>query len=482
MKFLNKLNRSTVLILIILSGLVLRLWHLNQSFWLDEAAQAIISSQTIKEILAIMPADFHPPLFNLLAHFWLLLGDQELVLRLLPVIFGLVSIWAIYLAGNLFNRKVALFAALLISINPFAIYYSQEFRPYALSMLLGIFSIYFLYRSLQGHKRMWWYFMLVTTLHLYTSYLAIFLILAQFFTILIIKQLRVDLFKFCLFSALSVILFLPWLPNLSGQLKLGFSWSSQSAAWVNAVSIPASKVIPLTLAKFVIGQINFSPLVLYVLVLSIIGLIWSWIIYQGFNKKDTLWLYLLITIVIGLFLATIFSIGFQVVSPKQLIFLLPICILLLANGLTRLSTQNSYFVTFLLIIISIICYLIYQLNPSFQREDWRDAVRLVDNKVTTDDLILFKFNGLPAPFIWYSDKPAQGLGLLNTLQFEQSVVEQKLTENLPNKNQIFLFDYLEGITDPEQNINQDIEQFGFKKIDTYDFNGVGLIDEYQRIN
>src|SRR3989344_8831102 len=89
-----------IIILILLLGLGLRLINLNQSFWLDEASQAQLSSLSLSQIWFSRPADFHPPLFYFLAHFWLQIGRSETWLRLLPVLFGVLTIYVIYILGK----------------------------------------------------------------------------------------------------------------------------------------------------------------------------------------------------------------------------------------------------------------------------------------------------------------------------------------------------------------------------------------------
>src|SRR3972149_7055176 len=84
-------RNTSILILILGLGLGLRLWGVNQSLWLDEASQAQQSVLPIKQIWSGRVGDFHPPLFYLMAHAWR-------------------------------------------AINPFHIYFSQEFR---INSLLG---------------------------------------------------------------------------------------------------------------------------------------------------------------------------------------------------------------------------------------------------------------------------------------------------------------------------------------------------------
>lgn len=73
---------------------------MGQSFWLDEASQAMMSQKTVSEIWYQRSGDFHPPLFYLLAHYWMQVSHSEIWLRILPVIFGVVSIYLIYLTPS----------------------------------------------------------------------------------------------------------------------------------------------------------------------------------------------------------------------------------------------------------------------------------------------------------------------------------------------------------------------------------------------
>ena len=79
--------------LIVILGLILRLIAIDQSFWLDEATQAILSSKTVGFILFNRTADFHPPLFYLLSHIWININTSDIWLRLLPLTFGVGSIY-----------------------------------------------------------------------------------------------------------------------------------------------------------------------------------------------------------------------------------------------------------------------------------------------------------------------------------------------------------------------------------------------------
>ena len=75
------------LTLILVLALSLRLVNLSQSFWLDEASQAMMSQKTISNIWYQRSGDFHPPLFYVLAHYWMQINKSESFLRLFCLIF-----------------------------------------------------------------------------------------------------------------------------------------------------------------------------------------------------------------------------------------------------------------------------------------------------------------------------------------------------------------------------------------------------------
>ena len=91
---------SESLLLIIILGFGLRLINLGQSFWLDEASQAVMSSQSVASIWSGRSGDFHPPLYYLFVHSWEFFGRSEAWLRLPSVLFGVANLYLVYLLAN----------------------------------------------------------------------------------------------------------------------------------------------------------------------------------------------------------------------------------------------------------------------------------------------------------------------------------------------------------------------------------------------
>jgi len=132
-------SRLTLLAILLLASF-LRFYHLDtQSFWNDEGNSARIAERSLDLIVEGAAGDIHPPGYYLLLHCWrALFGPSEFALRSLSVACGLALVALTYLLGrHLFGQAAGLMAAFLGAISPFAVYYSQEARMYA---LLGALS------------------------------------------------------------------------------------------------------------------------------------------------------------------------------------------------------------------------------------------------------------------------------------------------------------------------------------------------------
>jgi Dolichyl-phosphate-mannose-protein mannosyltransferase len=125
-------------------GLFLRIHHYlgNRPLWLDEAQLAL------NFVLPPLWAIFQPLLYDQMAPVGFLLiektavgyfGASEYVLRLAPLIAGILSIFLIWkLSYKLFGERIALTALAIFSLSHYAIYYSAEFKPYSLDIMMAL--------------------------------------------------------------------------------------------------------------------------------------------------------------------------------------------------------------------------------------------------------------------------------------------------------------------------------------------------------
>ena len=132
------------LVALMLAAMLLRFYRLAaQDIWGDEAFSIFLSGQPLAHVIA-GGADTHPPFYPALLFFWLrLVGENAFATRALSALIGVLAVPLIFvLAKKLANARVAFFTALLTTVSPLLIYYSQETRMYELVTVLALGSAY----------------------------------------------------------------------------------------------------------------------------------------------------------------------------------------------------------------------------------------------------------------------------------------------------------------------------------------------------
>ena len=199
---------------ILLIGTILRLISVNQSLWLDEATSALVARMSIPDISTkFLPGDFHPPLYYIILKYWSnIFGTSEIALRIPSIIFGIITVYIIYLIGKkLFDKKVGLLSSLLLATSGLHIYYSQEARMYSLATMLVSASIYFFLEKK-------WFLFSVTLIYIgMTDYMS--LLILPIFLILDYKEWKKILISFIPLVFVSII----WMPIFDRQISAGLT-------------------------------------------------------------------------------------------------------------------------------------------------------------------------------------------------------------------------------------------------------------------
>lgn len=135
-------------------GAALRVFDLGgESFWGDELAMALVTGRgwdAVRDELLRGRA----PVFLLLGHFWMLaFGTGEAAARSLSALAGIVSLPLLYLVGRrLTDGPTAVLGVLLMAVSGFQIAYAQEYRYYALLVLLALVSMLFYVRVVEAGR------------------------------------------------------------------------------------------------------------------------------------------------------------------------------------------------------------------------------------------------------------------------------------------------------------------------------------------
>ncbi len=449
-------NSKITLIIVLSLAVLLRLFNLDQSFWLDEASQAQMSSLSPRAIWFDRGGDFHPPLFYLLAHFWLLFGKSEVWLRLLPVSFGVINVYIIYLLAKKVIPGQQILASFLLAIAPFHIYYSQEFRSYSLLCLLGTLSMYFLF------QKKYMSLMIVNSLLFYTHYSSIFLLLTQLFLVP-----KADYKKYLIHNTLYFLLIIPWLPQFVHQLNSGVNIDNYLPGWRNVLSLPVLKAFPVTVFKLVAGRINFLSRYLYGMYIVFVFAVTFSAFFVARAQKRFLFIWALVPV----FIMMLVSFAIPQSQPFRVIFVLPAFILLMTQAGSKFP---KLFLTFF-IYIALTGNITYYTRPRIQREDWRGAISFL---ATKNMPIVIKFSGNFAPITWYNPSLPVIAAVPHYPASSQDVTSKLIP--LSTQKSVLLVDYLGELTDPNRVTDQILGEMGFVAGRVHDFSGVGFIREYHR--
>ncbi len=134
-------------------ALVVRLVNLtNQGLWYDELQSVTFAHPPLKQLLNnVYTFDYHPPLYYLQLHFWLLPNASDAWVRMNSVFWGTLTTASLLIAGwQVFERRTALLAAALFAVAPIAVHYGQEARMYAMMMFLAVWIWFFTHEFLEG--------------------------------------------------------------------------------------------------------------------------------------------------------------------------------------------------------------------------------------------------------------------------------------------------------------------------------------------
>lgn len=217
-------------LIILIIGIGLRLINLTNGLWLDEIWSMAMSApeKTVVDIINTCKTDSHPPLFDIMLHYFLVFfGDNDINGRLLALFIGQISILAtFYYTLRLSKSYFAAFLAFaMVVFSFFHIYYSIEGRFYTFFYLLSITVISEFYLFLRDKKiNNIIVFVIISGLLVYTHYYGAILIFALYVIALFLWLIKDIDRKTFLISALGgviiLILFLPWLPYMfMGQQK-----------------------------------------------------------------------------------------------------------------------------------------------------------------------------------------------------------------------------------------------------------------------
>jgi uncharacterized membrane protein len=479
---MNKKNAQIALVLILLLGAFLRIYGLgNESFWLDEVDTFKSVEFSVPQIIekTYVNATLYPqfwgkgagsvPLYYILTNYWMkIVGLSEFKLRFFSALFGILSVYLVFLIGKLIlNQEIGLIASFMLAINHQHIYFSQEARMYSMLVALTLLSALSLLHALKTNKNIYWgSFVISTVLLLYTHTFSFFILLFQgVFILLYWKKYRMFLKKM-VFSGIAVFLFyLPWIPALIKQLSYGAPLgrilgapplTKLIAELIEVLFQFNSWISPDLNNRIALRTMNFLELTNsgWVLIISVIGitLLLGFAFVLGLiyikdkklnigSLKDHKVVFLLLWLLIPILVPFLISIA----SPKNAIFsdiryvlfASPPYYLLASLGISRVYKWKNIFLA-LLVIFSI--FPLYSYYTNFDNQQWREASKYLQLNRSPDEYLFIQKANNVLPLEYYYPNKAKIIAIDNIDQF---------TSALGEKQSFWLVLSLEKYSDPE---------------------------------
>ena len=356
---MNK-NHTLFLILIVLLGLLLRLWNIDkpEGMWNDEyLTWSIANLKFPQDFFKGVANNCHAPLHYFYLKGWMaIFKDSDVSLRVSSLVPGVISIFTMYLCAKEYLVKkhgelCALAAAFITAISGFLIYFSQEVRIYSLTFLIASMVLFYSLKVFNNpSNKNCWMLTLFSLLLIFEHTIGFVFVLFNVCALIAFMQRKKkenNLFNNILAIVILSLPLVPFLFNLFAhpryfsQWWAPFSWSKLLFYFTDLFS-PVLKNISNAPPNFLNeifsnAALNFGFIV-FALVPTVICIAFIIKAFENGRRVN----YYLLTLFVATFLTVLVAalFGKIIFLTKYLIELYPILILLVAVGWSTMKLKG----------------------------------------------------------------------------------------------------------------------------------------------
>lgn len=378
-----------ILTAIVLLAAALRFYRLGEwSMWIDEIYtinRAQIHFSDPVHVIQNLPTTLWLPISVILTNVSLsLLGVTEWSARLVSALIGIVSIPILYfITRKIFGTVVALILALLLTISPWHIFWSQNARFYTSLMLLYALAAFLFYLGIEKNRPFYFVgFYILFYFALSERLLAAFVLPTLFAYLIFIWLFRFERPPGFNSRNLLIILAPVLFMVLYEVIRYMMSGSSITTFFIENFGEKQVED-PIRLLLSIVYNISF-PIVALGLVAGIYLLL----------KRDRVGLFLLLNAIMPVLLLVLINpIAFT--KDRYVFVTLTFWLILVAVALNELmsrTTGQGYLLAFGVLMVlmadaagSDILY--YHVNNGHRR-DWRAAFEIIKEKSQSDDVVV----------------------------------------------------------------------------------------------
>ena len=405
---LMKRKKTIIIIGIFIGALVLRVYSISRyDLWFDELVSNYYSYDIIKAFAELngsslasyfakrVASDPSSAFYYMVVYVYSFLFGSGQMLRLLSAIFSVLALGMFYKFSRLFfDKKVCIYATLIMALSPVQIWYAQEARVYAMATFLVLSTAYLFTRALKTERL---FYLILFTLScaatFYMSYFSVFLLLPMGVMFILHRRGRNKIkwtsVAFLILLSIMPVFFI--LPDHLNLIRNGF--------WLAA---PSLRTVLNTFTVFILGyssamwQVCTAPTIF-------IGLyLYGLYCYFRNDKKNAVILCLLflppiaLTYLISRYIAPVYL-------DRQLLIYSPFYYLLVAKG--ALSIKTRFFRRAVMTLIMV--YIGFSLTNYYQgfmlsipeskksfyvgmhvKKDYSGLISFVDENLRKSDAIL----------------------------------------------------------------------------------------------
>jgi 4-amino-4-deoxy-L-arabinose transferase-like glycosyltransferase len=459
-KVLNFIRENKFLVLILLVGTILRFYKINlQSLWMDEIYTMNVSNPSNSYGTIITEVNnregFPYFYFLILKTLYAIFGYSPIVSRGLSAVLGILSIYMIAKLGEkMFSKQAGIFAALILAFSEYAIFISQDARPYTFYLFSVLLTYNFLINYLKDVSKINAIkYGLSLGLLLNVNFFAAINVVSQgillvLFYFIIDANNRKIYIKYTLLTI--IITFILFAPNIYKLLLL----SKIESFWIPA---PTPETISLILKEFLgnseVTLFLFSSLFLF-FVITIFNTKQLQKTNEIFNDKKT-FSFIILSSWAFLFFIVIFLKSYTQTSlflARYLTSLFPVVILIFGIGLAMIKNNiiKSIFITILITFIFFNHTIVRGYYKGPNKTQFREASQLIIDKNKNNETV---YTSLKYWFDYYLNN--------NNIKFnvvEKPNLETIINEMIANPSSVKPFWYTDAHGRPFQ-LSENAQQF-----------------------
>lgn len=487
--------RTATLLGLVLLSFALRIYRLDgQSLWGDEGwAIYHADRESVVDVLRdTRDAGNNPPLYYLALHFWMpVAGRSEFALRYFSFLFGVLAVPAIFVLGRrLGGMGTGIIGALLQTLSPYHIYYSQELRMYAPMVFFVILSSYLFWRLFTARGgwpwQTWAGYAISSGLAVYSHIFAGPVIVAHGLMWLgDLAWRRRDAWRVafrCLSAqALTLLLFFPWLAFIWGR-------AATLSGQVQRMGVPLLTILRRCLSDFSAGVPLTSsapeeagwPLLIPFLLSLVLALLWPW------RRRNAAFLVACLSVPI----LAIFFVSFPTLPgwTRYFVAASPHYYLLLArgaDGLRQFALSSSPTAKWQLGYAGLTALLVapltfaqarslhhYYTDPAYWRWDYRGQIATMAEAARGGAAIVFNGGNVPLLFKYYLPADIPYIVVPSVCDGDEERVRSEIAAVATDYEQVWLVRVLPLPCDYNQRAAQWLNEHTYRVSETWLENNV----------